>query len=264
MSRSGAQRVIVALDDITAVPAAVDAAARLAVTFEARLNAFFLENDNLARAAALPFLHETCVLSGTVRPMAGGAVLRTLRDHAERMRATVAAAAEASGLPWQFEVVRGSGLAVVCTRGGALDVLVLAPAPRYLMTPECGAAFSGEAAVDSRPVAVTLRDVTAAARSLRAAQALAAACDAPLLFFLAGHDAERNRRLRDFAIRTLGTAAARARHVALPDWNVDALAAAARQHRARLVVCCDGGLRRDARRLEGLLARVRCPLVVAD
>lgn len=268
MSHAGAhgavQRVIVAIDDVTAASDAVDAAVQLASTLDARLTALFFENADLTRAAALPFLHETGAVSGTVQPMAGTAMLRTLRARAEQARSTVATAAEASGLAWQFEVVRGRRLALICASREALDLLVLAQAPGNVMADLFSAPFALESAVDARPVAVTVRDVPSVGRALHAAQALAAACHAPMLFLLCGRGADRKRRLREFANQALGEAPARAQYVTLPDWDTQAIGAAARQHHARFLVCCDGDLRRDAQRLDALLARVRCPLVVAD
>lgn len=268
MSHAGAhravQRVIVAIDDAAAAASAVDAAVQLASALDARLTALFLENADLMRAAALPFLRETGAVSGTVRPITSAAMLRTLRSHAEHVRAAVATAAEASGLAWQFEVVRGRRLAVICATREVLDLLVLAQAAGHVMPDVYLAAYPVEPAVDDRPVTVTVRDVPSAGRALHAAHAFAAACNAPLLFLLCGDGPEHKRRLRELVIQVLGGAPLRAKYVTLPDSNSQAVVAAARQHRARLLVCCDGDLRGDPQRLDALLTRVRCPLVVAD
>lgn len=268
MSRADAhgavERVVVAIDDAAAASSALEAAVHLAAALDAQLTALFLENADLMRAAALPFLHETGAVSGTVRPMAGAALVRVLRNNAEEARAAVATAAEASGLAWQFEVVRGRGLAVISGMREALDLLVLSQASGHLTPDVLPARSDRDAAGDARPVAVTVRDVPSAGRALQAARALARACDAPLLFLLCGNDAERIRRLREFTDQALGAAPSRARYVPLQSSDPDALAAAARQHGARLLVCCDGDLRSDARRLDALLTRLRCPLVVAD
>jgi nucleotide-binding universal stress UspA family protein len=264
MSQASAQRVVVAIDDAGAAAGAVDAAVQLAVALDARLMALFLENADLVRAAGLPFLRETGAVSGTVRPMASTAMLRTLRAHAEQVRAAVATAAEASGLAWQFEVVRGPRLAVMCATREALDLIVLGQAAGHALPGVFSTAFPIDTPSEDRPVAVTVRDVPSARRALQAAHALAVACNAPLLFLLCGHGGQRIRWLREFANQALGGAPLRAEYVTLPDWNTQAVVAAAHQHRARLLVCCDGDLRRDPQRLEALLARVRCPLVVAD
>lgn len=264
MSGTGPQRVVVAIDDAGAAAEAVDAAVQLAAALDAQLMALFLENADLTRAAALPFLRETGAVSGTVRPMASSAMLRALRSHAEQVRAAVAAAAEASGLAWQFEIVQGRRVAAICAAREALDLLVFAQTAARAIPDVYSTAFPREPPMEERPVAVTVRDVPSAVRALKAAHALAAACGAPLLFLLCGQGAERARRLREFVERALGGMPVRARYVTLPDWDNRAVVAAARQHRARMLVCCDGDLRRDPKRLDALLARVRCPLVVAD
>ena len=268
MSERGAHgtvhRVVVAIDDRPGASSAVEAAVQLASALDARLTALFLENADLIRAAALPFVHETGAVSGTVRPMAGTAMVRALRNSAEEARAAVATAAEANGLVWQFEVVRGRRLAVISAMREALDLLVLAQTPGHLSADVLSAPFARDAAADTAPVAVTVRNVPSAGRALQAAQALAAACDAPLVFLLCGHGVERIRRLREFTEHALGGSPLRARYVTLQSWNTQAIASAARQHGARLLVWCDGDLRQDAQRLDALLTRLRCPLVVAD
>jgi nucleotide-binding universal stress UspA family protein len=271
MSERGAHgtvhRVVVAIDDAPAASSAVEAAVQLASALDARLTALFLENADLIRAAALPFVDETGAVSGTVRPMAGTAMMRALRSSAEEARAAVATAAEASGLVWQFEVVRGRRLAVISAMREALDLLVLAQTPGHLTADLLSARPARDAAAETAPVAVAVavRDVPSAGRALQAAQALADVCDGPLLFLLCGgHGVERIRRLRELTEQGLGGKPLRARYVTLQSWNTQAIASTARQHGARLLVWCDGDLRRDAQRLDALLTRLRCPLVVAD
>lgn len=258
------QRVVLALEDAPGAQSAVDAAVQLACALDASLTALFLENADLMRAAELPFLRETGAVSGIVRPMASTTLVRTLRAHAERARTAVAAAAEASGLAWQFEVVRGRRLDAVYAARGALDLLVLAQAAGYPFPELYGAARTLARPDTERPVAVAVRDVPSAGRALHAAHAAALACEAPLLILLCGHGAERMRRLRQFTHQALGGIPLRAQYVSLPGWDTSAIATAARQHGARLLVCCDGDLRHAPQRLEALLARVRCPVVMAD
>jgi hypothetical protein len=85
-----------------------------------------------------------------------------------------------------------------------------------------------------------------------------------LFLLCGGHGVERIRRLRELTEQGLGGKPLRARYVTLQSWNTQAIASTARQHGARLLVWCDGDLRRDAQRLDALLTRLRCPLVVAD
>jgi nucleotide-binding universal stress UspA family protein len=257
-------RVVVAIDDAAGASSAVEAAVHLASALDARLSAFFLENAALIRAAALPFVHETGGVSGIVRPMAGTGLARALRNSAEEARAAIATAAEANGLVWQFKIVRGRRLAVISAMCEALDVLVLAQNPGTLAADVLSDRPGRDAAADTAPVAVTVRDVPSAGRALQAAQALAAACDTPMLFLLCGHGEERIRRLREFTEQALGGRPLRARYVSLQSWDTQAIASASRQHGARLLVWSNGDLRQDAQRLDALLTRLRCPLVVTD
>ncbi len=258
------ERVIVAIDEASSAAAAVDVAVRLAAALDARLTALFLQNADLVRAAALPFLRETGRMSGIARPMAGPALVRMLRTHAEQARNAVAAAAEGTGLEWRFEIVHGRRSALLSTPRDTLDFLVL-PQAVVDAIPEVPMPFRAlERTVDRRPIAVTVRDVPGAERALRAARALARTCDAPLLLLLCERGSARDGRLRELIHRLLGTSPRRVEYMTLHEDSDTAIAAAARQHGARLLVCCDGGLRHDAQRVDSLLGRVRCPVVVAD
>lgn len=262
MSVTGAQSVVVAVDDAAMARDAVDTAVRIAAALDARVMALFLENADVLRAAALPFVRETGAVSGTVRAMPAAAILRTLRADAERVRSAVAAAARASGLAWQFEVVRASSLAVACAGREALDLLVLGSSAPHGLTSRRSNVRAVGGRVEAQPVAVALREVPGAAGALDAAQALAAGCNAPLLVLLCGADAGGTRRLRELARHALGGSPVIAEYLALPGWSVEAAVARARQHHARALVCCDGELRGDAQRLDLLLGRLRCPLVM--
>jgi nucleotide-binding universal stress UspA family protein len=258
------QRVIVAVDDAAAAAAALQAAVQLASSLDARLTALFLENADLLRAIELPFLKETGAVSGTVRPIAGSSLLRLLRERAEQVRAAVAATAQASGLAWQFEVVRGQRPTLLRIPRPALDLLVLPQGAGSGLAAFFGSASSRQAAAEESPIALAVRDAPGAQRAFHVAGVLAAVRDAPLVLLLPGGDPEANRRLQRLAHEAFGGTSVRPRYVTVPDFGAQTLAAAVRQHCARLLVCGGGAVPQDARQLEALLSRLRCPLVMAD
>ena len=116
----------------------LDIAASLAAELEVELAGFFIEDQNLLRAAALPFTRDVGVVSGTPRPMRLQEVERALRSQAQALKSSLAATAGQSRLRWSFTTVAGAGI------GGAgivpmLDVAikpnltVLAPRGAFLV-----------------------------------------------------------------------------------------------------------------------------------
>lgn len=249
------ERVVVAIDALCAMPGALYAGVQLAAALEAELAAVFLENADLVRAAALPFLRETGAVSGTVRPMGPAAMRRTLHADAEQARAAVAEAATASGLAWHFEIERNRRLPALCASVATVGLLVVGHAPP-------SATFSARSGLERPgPVAVVLRDVPAARRALRAACALAEVSNAPLLVLICAESDEGEHELRQLA---RAASRSRFRHLRLAQCSAAAIVAAARNHRARLLVWCGAGPQRSTRELEALLDGLRCPLVLAD
>jgi len=249
------ERVVVAIDALSALPGALSAGVQLAEALEAELAAVLLENADLVRAAALPFLRETGAVSGTAHPMGEEAMQRALRVHAEQVRAAVAEAAAASELAWHFEVVRDRRLPALCASLSTVELLVVGHVPP-LAAP---AAWRG--AEQAGPVAVVLRDAPGAGRALRAARALADVFNAPLLALICTETRERAHELRALA---RAASHSEPRYVVLPDCTGAAILTAVRTHRARLLVWCAPDSRRNTHELEALLGGLRCPLVVAD
>lgn len=133
----------------------------------AELRAVFVEDADLLKAVALPFTHELCGLTHTMRPIDRA----RLEAHFERESAAAAAGiAELTrmlGRHCQFEVLRARKTAALCSALEGADALFLPGASRAV--PRAGA-----------PLVVVLDDSASAAHCRLLAQRLAAAVAAPL------------------------------------------------------------------------------------
>jgi hypothetical protein len=253
--RKAADRVVVAFDAYAARDA-LEAAAQLAAALDAQLTALFLENADIVRAAQLPLARETGAASGTMRPFAPADMRLALQTHELQAREAVAAAARGSGVGWHVEVVQAQGLAALCAAAHVLDLLVVGKG--RLRPQQIGGTTEPHA------VGVVLEDAASAGRARLAARLLAAEWSAPLLVLLAHAEALERRASRDRAQAELGGARLRWHALAMPDAGIEALVDVARRQQLRALVCADGVLRRNPARLEELITRVACPVVIAD
>lgn len=101
------QRIVVVLDASQESLAVLDAASWLAGTLLQRLEALFVEEEALTRAAGFPFAREISRIGAASRSLDRDAMARDLKAAAARARHAVAAAARRGSVPWQFDVVRG-------------------------------------------------------------------------------------------------------------------------------------------------------------
>jgi hypothetical protein len=101
------ERVVVALDAVSENRAAIEAAARLAARWKARLHGVFVEDEDLLRFADLPFARQVSLGAG-VETLTLQQAERQLRVFAERARHEMSAAARRHGVEASFEIVRGA------------------------------------------------------------------------------------------------------------------------------------------------------------
>jgi len=111
----------------------LDIAASLAAELEVELAGFFIEDQNLLRAAALPFTRDVGVVSGTSRPMRLKEVERALRSQAQALKSSLAATAGQSRLRWSFTTVAGAGIAPMLDVAIKPNLTVLAPRRAFLV-----------------------------------------------------------------------------------------------------------------------------------
>lgn len=122
------KRILVAIDASPHSLAALEAAAALAVRFQAELSGLFVEDENLLRLADLPFVQEVGLFSATRRRINGKELERQIRVQSRRVRRVFAVTTQRAQVTWSFRVVRGSVLSEVLAAASEADVLVLGQA----------------------------------------------------------------------------------------------------------------------------------------
>lgn len=201
------RRVVVPVRGATLETATVTAAMRLARSLSAELTVLYVEDLDQVDAASLPFVREIHGASGAARRVDAGALELRWREHAARSRAALAAAATRERLRWHVEVRRGRPDAEIAaaTRDG--DLVLLSNARRLASEAPSTAAPDPDrvpAAVlllarplrARGPILVLYDGSPAADAALPLAEAIAEAAGQPLVFLLAGADADQRARWR--------------------------------------------------------------------
>lgn len=119
------QRILVALNASPHSQAALDAAVRLAMTFEAEVEGLFVEDETLLRAAQLPFAEEVRAYTTSPRGLTDQRMQRQLRYQAEYAERTLQRTAGRADVSYTFEVVQGDVTRELLDAAAEVDLLVL-------------------------------------------------------------------------------------------------------------------------------------------
>ncbi len=210
------RRVLVALDASRASLEALSAGVAIAARAGAELEALFVEDVDLLRAAGLPSAHQVAMPSGTPRPLDRGSLEAELRALAARAREAVEDAARSSGIAWSFRVARGRVAIEVMGAARSADLLVLGRASRHIGSgPGATARAAARASANSvlvlgrgaevrPPLLVAYDGSPEADRALDLAAKLAVDGAGDLLLLLVANRQEEAQRLAELARRRLG------------------------------------------------------------
>jgi hypothetical protein len=135
------RRVLLALDEAGAPPAALAYAVTLAARFEADLEALLPAQAELTRAAALPFATEVSLLAGMERRLDASLMQRSLQGMTTRLRAVMAELAGPARVRWSLQVAGGPGWETLLAELGEGSLLVRAQHGHHM--PAAGAYPSG-------------------------------------------------------------------------------------------------------------------------
>jgi nucleotide-binding universal stress UspA family protein len=122
---SSPQRILVALDGSPQSRAALDAAVRLAVAFEAKVEGLFVEDERLLRAARWPFAAEVRAYTAPPKRLSDDRVRRQLRRQAGHAERILRRAAGPEGVPHTFRTARGDVTQELRRAADGTDLLVL-------------------------------------------------------------------------------------------------------------------------------------------
>ena len=204
------RRILVALDDSPHSRAALDMAVRLAADLEAELEGLFIKDENLLRAAQLPFAEEVRTHSVSPKTLTDRRVERQLRYQAERAEAALQEATEQAEVAYNFQVVEGHVTRELLQAAEEADLLALGKTSTRSSRRRLGSTSEALLSKCSTPVLVLRRAIRqrqpiltyydgseAAQSALRVASGLASrGATHPLTVYLPATDDEETERLR--------------------------------------------------------------------
>lgn len=244
------RHILVALDASPHSQAALDMAVRLAMDFEAKLEGIFIKDENLLRAARLPFAEEVRAHTRSPKSLSDRRMERQLRYQAERAEAVLQDMAERAGVPYEFHVNEGHVTRVLMKAAQEVDLVALGKtstrSSRRRLGTTCEALLSEapapvlvlrEAVQQRQPVLTYYDGSDTAAAALRlAAQIASRATEHPLKVLLPVDDETETNRLREEVLDQYAHLVPDLQVRPLTQMELDRLAALARQEGPGLVV----------------------------
>lgn len=245
---SGIRRILLALSGAGEELARIDAAADLAAALEAELSALFVEDVDLLRASRLPSMWEMGRYSARLRLMQADSTLRLLQAAARRSEQALLRAAEARSLRYSFRVLQGKPLHTLLAQAASLDLVWLG---RRAMV----------ATAQPRPMALLFDGSMAAAATLSIGLRLARVTGRPCLVLVVAADVQTYRE----RVQQVGWAVGGHTGVSmqrLPDTDPAVLSTVVNGLRAAALVLPADYVEGDLARLDALLSRLRCDLLL--
>ncbi|MFO0868034.1 MAG: universal stress protein [Pirellulales bacterium] len=250
-------QILVALDNSPDGLAALEAAVEWALAMPGELRGLFIEDDNLLRAAGLPFTHEVELHSAQRGPLTVDGLQRRLTSMAAQLRQALADAARRAQVNWSFTVARGPVCRVTLEQGRDADLIIigrhsLAPRVRTTRPPR----------PHSSPVLALVDESPAASHVLQRATALAQQRHATLEIYLAVSSRSAVAPLQTVIVSEM-TRCGWAGHVfPTPVTTPDELLAVARRRRPQLILLPTHSPLLDEALLETLVAQQDCPVAL--
>ncbi len=269
------RRIVVALDAASGSAESLEAAAEIAERLSAELIGLFVEDVNLLRSGALPFVRQVSVRSGMWQDFDAHSIEREMRAGAAEARRLLETAAARRRVAHSFRVVRGQVAREVAAAAADADLLIVEGTSRPL-TPHIGLAsttrVAAKAAVRSvfllRPgtaghnLVALYDDAPGADRALAAATSLARSDGGALTILVLAPTDDAMSVIEDRARRLLGERGARAVYRPFAHATIDTLCALLRAvPDSILVVSADSPLVAGPA-AERLMDRVACALLL--
>jgi nucleotide-binding universal stress UspA family protein len=284
-ARGGIRRILVGLDASPSSEEALRSAVALATEVGAEVEGLFVEDSELMSFAELPFATLTGAITSRQVQMGQLELARTMRAQADRARRALAQAAEGARVPWSFRVVRGQVERELLEAADGADLLILGRAGISARRRARGGSLARRAARSARlvliehegrrpvdgPVVVLAQPGERALRLLEVAAPIALAQRRTLTVLIpAGADERRFvRRAQALLRRSAKSARAEEGQPLRVRWLSTsftgphaALAEALRTTRGGVLVLDADNLLLDERRVEELVDRSGCTLLL--
>lgn len=270
------RHILVALDAASFSQSALESAVELAARLEAELRGIFVEDLDLLRSAALPFVRQFSLTSAGGGDLDTESVERELKLLAARARRALEAAAGRTHVRYSFTVVRGQLGAEIAAASSGIDLVVLQgscrPLARHLRLGAPGrlAAVGLASSVLllepgsglPRTVFVVFDEAETGSKALSIAARLALVADGELVALLAAADAHERARLELAARDALADQAVPFRVEVIPTLDLAALRARTRGAQPGLLVLDARLTRFTETERERLIDALGCPLLL--
>jgi hypothetical protein len=124
------RRILIALDSCSHDPAALESVVLLAARLHAELAGLLVEDVDLLRSVAFPFVRQVTTLTGASEEIDTTSTERQLRVRAQRAKRCLQLAAERRKVKWSFRTVRGRLDEEIASAAEDADLLVVEKAIR--------------------------------------------------------------------------------------------------------------------------------------
>lgn len=271
------RRILVGLDASPHSIAAMEAAAQLAEVFRAKLEGLFVEDENLLRAADLPFSREVHPHPVTTQSMSTTQLEQQLKQQAWRAREALESVARGSGLEYSFRVTRGRVTTELIKAAADVDLLTLGKASAASCSRRKLGSTAQHILTEAPASVMVLHSEVRRGRAMLAyydgsdqAKAALQLCaqlarrmtETVLIVLLPAHESEQHQRLRTEIQEHLGEATFDFNIRPLTRTSAHRLASAVHQTSGGLVVLpADTPILRDAP-LQELLYELDSPVMV--
>jgi nucleotide-binding universal stress UspA family protein len=270
------RRILVALDASPHSRAALDMAVQLAAELEAELEGLFIKDENLLRAAQLPFAEEVRTHSVSPKKLDDRRAERQLRYQAERAEAALQDTTEQAEVAYNFRVVEGQVTHELLRATEEVDLVAMGKTSTQSSRRRLGTTSETLLTESSTPVLVLRRpthrrqpiltyyDGSETAQSaLRVAARLATrGATHPLKVFLPTTDGDETERLRAEVQEKYGDRVAQLQMRPLTKVERDRLATLARREGRGLFVMPGGCSPLSETSLQQFLYELDRPLLV--
>lgn len=132
-TRSDQDAVLLSVESTSISLLTIDIAVAIAASIPARLQGFFVENEDLLRVASLPFSREISLTTAQEQPTDLEQMRRSIEAMAAKYKNKLQKTAQASNVPWSFDYVRRSAAIDQTTRSGASYTIVDRSAPVFML-----------------------------------------------------------------------------------------------------------------------------------
>jgi hypothetical protein len=219
------------------------------------LQGVFIEDDELQRAAALPFVKELCRLTLSVREFHSVQLERAVALRTRTARTAIAELAQHMGVSHTFRNVRGSTISLLQETAHSADITIFEPLQMFATAPVSPQLQTRRS---QQRIFVAIDDLTTGADALIAAALLAEGEMRRISVFLTAADPAKQNVLAHMVSNLLP--ADPARTVLLSEPGVRYLIATARAEGASMLVLGASEELLKPESLRSLREQLRCPI----